>query len=100
MPQIFIRHSVVVGHFRYGSIVSTLADFKVGDVLEVIQFEGESQYEFKFISLGILPGDKLEIQSKSVLGGPISVKHEGAIFFALRLDYAKKIIVKNLGKNS
>lgn len=89
-----------MGVSGHGSVVHTLADCKVGDILEVINFEGESQYEFKFISLGILPGDKLEIQSMSVLGGPISVKHEEASFFALRLDYAKKIIVKNLGKNS
>ena len=80
--------------------MSTLADFKTGDLLEVIKFEGEGQYEFKFISLGILPGDKLEIQSKSLFGGPISIKHEGSSFFALRLNYAKKIIVKDLGKKS
>jgi len=77
---------------------NTLADYSIGDKVEVLHFEGESHYEFKFISLGILPGDKLEIQSKSLFGGPIAVKHEDSNFLALRLDYAKKIVVKNLGE--
>ncbi len=79
---------------------NTLADFNIGDTVEVVQFEGESLYEFRFISLGILPGDKLEIQSKSLFGGPISVKHEESNFLALRLDYAKKIVVKAVGIKS
>ncbi len=78
---------------------NTLADFNIGDVVEVVHYEGESHYEFRFISLGILPGDKLQIQSKSLFGGPISIKHEESNFLALRLDYAKKIIVKAIGSH-
>ena len=76
----------------------TLADLKIGQKAKVLQYEGESQYEFKFISLGILPGDEIEIQSKSLFGGPISIKHGEGHFLALRVDYAKKIIVQHLNK--
>lgn len=73
-----------------------LSDVKVGAKVEVISYEGESAYEFKFISLGILPGDQVVIQSKSLFGGPIAIKHGEWNFFALRKEYADKIIVKEL----
>ena len=75
----------------------TLADIEVGSKVEVVGYEGESFYEFKFISLGILPGDLVEVKSKSLFGGPIALKHGEFNFLALRKDYAKKIIVKKLG---
>lgn len=75
----------------------TLADVKPGNVVEIIGYEGEGHYEFKFISLGILPGDLVTVQSKSFFGGPISIKHGDFNFFALRKDYAKKILVKQAG---
>lgn len=75
----------------------TLADVEPGNVVEIIGYEGESQYEFKFISLGILPGDFVTVQSKSFFGGPISIKHGEWNFFALRYNYAKKILVKKAG---
>lgn len=76
----------------------TLASIDVGTKVEVVGFEGESVYEFKFISLGILPGDHIVIQSKSLLGGPLTIKHGDWNFFALRKNYANKIIVKLLGE--
>ena len=75
----------------------TLADVEPGKSVEIIGYVGESQYEFKFISLGILPGDKVTVQSRSFFGGPISIKHGDWNFFALRSDYAKKILVKQAG---
>ncbi|MEA9356824.1 FeoA family protein [Bacteriovorax sp. PP10] len=75
----------------------TLADIEVGTKVEVVSYEGEGLYEFKFISLGILPGDQVIVQSKSLFGGPIAIKHGEWSFFALRKEYAKKIIVKRLG---
>lgn len=75
----------------------TLADVEVGTKVEVVSYEGESHYEFKFISLGILPGDHVVIQSKSLFGGPIAIKHGEFNFLALRYDYANKIIVKKVG---
>lgn len=74
----------------------SLADAGPGNVVEIIGYEGDSHYEFKFVSLGILPGDKVTIQSKSFFGGPISIKHGEFNFFALRLEYAKKILVKKV----
>lgn len=74
----------------------SLADAGPGSVVEIIGYEGDSHYEFKFVSLGILPGDKVTIQSKSFFGGPISIKHGEFNFFALRLEYAKKILVKKV----
>ncbi|MBC7715211.1 MAG: ferrous iron transport protein A [Rhizobacter sp.] len=76
----------------------TLADVDVGIEVEVVSYDGEGLYEFKFISLGILPGDHVVIQSKSLFGGPMAIKHGEWNFFALRKDYAKKIIVKKLGE--
>ena len=75
----------------------TLADIEVGMKVEIVSYEGEGLYEFKFISLGILPGDHVIVQSKSLFGGPLAIKHGDWNFFALRKDYAKKIIVKKLG---
>lgn len=75
-----------------------LSDVLVGMEVEVIGYEGETAYEFKFISLGILPGDKIIVQSKSLFGGPLAIKHGESNFFALRKNYAEKIIVKLLEK--
>ena len=75
----------------------TLADIEVGMKVEIVSYEGEGLYEFKFISLGILPGDHVVVQSKSLFGGPLAIKHGDWNFFALRKDYARKIIVKKLG---
>ena len=75
----------------------TLADIEVGTKVEIVSYEGEGLFEFKFISLGILPGDHVIVQSKSLFGGPIAIKHGEWNFFALRRDYANKIIVKKLG---
>ncbi len=74
----------------------SLADVRAGSAVEIIGYEGSGDYEFKFISLGILPGDKITVQSKSFFGGPISIKHGEFNFFALRFDYAKKILVKKV----
>jgi Fe2+ transport system protein FeoA len=74
----------------------SLAEAEIGTKLEVVSYEGEGIYEFKFISLGILPGDIIVIQSKSLFGGPLAIKHGEFNFFALRLLYAKKIIVKKV----
>lgn len=73
-----------------------LSDISVGRQVEVVGYEGETAYEFKFISLGILPGDKVIVQSKSLFGGPLAIKHGDWNFFALRKDYAEKIIVKEI----
>lgn len=75
----------------------TLADIEVGTKVEIVSYLGEGLYEFKFISLGILPGDQVIVQSKSLFGGPIAIKHGDWNFFALRKKYASKIIVKRLG---
>jgi Fe2+ transport system protein FeoA len=73
-----------------------LSEIKVGTQVEVISYEGEVAYEFKFISLGILPGDRILVKSKSLFGGPISIKQGDYNFFALRKKYADKIIVKEI----
>ena len=74
----------------------SLSEVEVGKKVVVVSYEGESSYEFKFISLGILPGDIIIVKSKSLFGGPIAIKHGDGNFFALRKSYAKKIIVKDL----
>ena len=77
-------------------MVFTLADVEVGTKVEVVSYQGESLYEFKFMSLGILPGDEVIVQSKSLFGGPIAIKHGEWNFLALRKNYAEKIIVKKV----
>ena len=73
-----------------------LSEIKVGTKVIVSSYEGELSYQFKFISLGILPGDQIIVKSRSLFGGPISIKHGEYNFFALRKNYADKILVKKL----
>ena len=69
---------------------------KVGDQIEIIGFDTDTEDDIYLLSLGILKGDKLEIVSKAPFGGPISCKHQNKTFFALRREYALKIKVKIL----
>jgi len=78
-----------------GCMTKTLNEVKVGEKAEIASFTQDQKTHAKLLSLGILPGDKVEILSKAVLGGPISCQHiNNKTFFALRRSYAKQILVK------
>lgn len=74
----------------------TLDNAKVGDNIKIIGPHFKDQDQMHLISLGILPGDKIKVIGKSLFGGPISCKHQDNTFFALRKEYASKIIVKKV----
>jgi len=44
--------------------------------------------------MGILPGDELEVITRSVFGSPIYLKHSRSNFFALRKNQAKFIEIE------
>ncbi len=69
---------------------------KVGSKVEITSFSEDNETRSKLLSLGIMPGDQIEILSKAILGGPISCQHmNNKTFFALRRSYAKHILVKS-----
>jgi Fe2+ transport system protein FeoA len=74
----------------------SLDRIKVGQSVKIHSLD-ESNNDHKYlISLGVLPGDVLKVTGKGTFGGPISCKHENETFFALRRDYAKKVLVTEI----
>ncbi len=58
----------------------------------ILHFSEES-IEKKFISMGIVPGSRIEIMRKAPLGGALYAKIDGLII-ALRNSEAKSIVVE------
>ena len=79
-----------------------LSSVKVGQKVTITALgqEGESPEEQhtarKLMCLGLLPGDEVEVTGKALFGGPISLKHEGRTFLALRRSHADNIMVSHL----
>lgn len=65
-----------------------------GDLVRIVSINGSVLSQQELFSLGILPGDTLQVISSGFLGGPLALKHEHNTFFALRRDYAKTIEVE------
>lgn len=74
-------------------MVVPLSNLKSGMRATIQAYPEDSHEVIKLLSLGILPGDEVEI-IRRVPFGPISVKHCNNTFFALRRSHAKKILVK------
>ena len=72
----------------------TLNDIEVGRTVFLDDFSNNQSVYFKLISLGLLPGDEIQIVGRAPFGGPISIKHGTETFFALRRAEAKQIQVK------
>lgn len=72
----------------------TLDSADVGQKARLLDFKENESVYLKFISLGVLPGDEIEVLGKAPFGGPISLKHGDDIFFALRRSEAKKIKIE------
>lgn len=75
-------------------MVVSLNEVKVGQKVTIHDFPKNSIEELKLLSLGILPGDQVQVTGKAILSGPISLKHDNNTFFALRKNHARKILVK------
>lgn len=71
-----------------------MSRLKIGDKAIIDSFPENSKEGLRLLSLGILPGDEVEITSKAILFGPLSIKHCNDTFFALRRSHASKILVR------
>ena len=77
----------------------TLNDISVGETVSLADFSTNQSVYFKFISLGLLPGDQVLIMGRAPFGGPISIKHGNETFFALRRSEAVQVQVKPITSN-
>lgn len=73
-----------------------LIDAKTGENLKLENFSQNQSVYFKLISLGVLPGDQVQVVGRAPFGGPISIKHGNDTFFALRKSEAGQIIVSKM----
>ena len=73
-----------------------LNDLKIGQLAKIKELPVNSASYMTLLSLGILPGDQLEVTGKAIFGGPITFKHSNNTFFALRRKQAKQIQVQPL----
>jgi len=72
----------------------SLDKLKIGQVAIIEELPKDSPHFLKLLSLGILPGDTIEVTGKAFFGGPLTLKHSNNTFFALRKSHAKEILVK------
>ena len=80
----------VLSHIKVGQKVTITALGQEGE-------SAEEQYTARrLMSLGLLPGDEVEVTGKALFGGPISLKHQGQTFLALRRSHADNIMVSYL----
>lgn len=70
-----------------------LSELSVGSVVTIKEIDPNCSSYLHLTSLGILPGDKIEILSKAPFKGPISCRHNENSQFALRPEYAQNILV-------
>jgi ferrous iron transport protein A len=76
-------------------ILKKLHQYRVGDKVTIQDYSDDCQASTKLLSLGILPGDQVQILAKAIFGGPISLRHNNS-FFALRKSHASKISVSDI----
>ncbi|MCB0651213.1 MAG: ferrous iron transport protein A [Saprospiraceae bacterium] len=70
-----------------------LSEFKIGQKGLIAQYNNE-RIAGKLISMGALPGQKLQLVRKAPFGGALYVKN-GKYIIALRKDEASCIIMSN-----
>jgi len=71
-----------------------LSNAKEGDKVRILRYHNNLESKTLLIGMGILPGDELEVLSKSVFGSPMYFKHTRSNFFALRKNQAKFIEIE------
>lgn len=69
----------------------TLADAKVGMTVRVDSVE-DSPIKQRILSMGLIPGTRIEILQSAPLGDPIAIRLR-AYNLALRKEDAKKVVV-------
>lgn len=74
-------------------MIIPLSNLKKGTKAKIHSFCDSLEDSKKLLSLGVLPGDYIEITGKLPFG-PISLKHREHSFFALRRTHASKILVE------
>ena len=70
----------------------TLNQAKVGDKVTLISLGDCPDTKERLICLGMRPGDSMEIISKAILHGPITIKSENKSF-SIRYKFTKSIEV-------
>lgn len=70
-----------------------LSEAQVGQQVQIDSIDADEHTQLKLLSLGILPGDILEITGRAIFRGPIALKHSSGAFLALRRNHAGQIRV-------
>lgn len=70
-----------------------LNEIKPGEKVFIKNYEENFENINFLFSLGILPGDQLEVLSIAPFSGPIAIKHGESNFFAIRPEEAHYIEV-------
>jgi len=71
-----------------------LSNIPIGQKVKILNFKNDLETKLFLMSLGVLPGDEIEVISKSPLGDPIFLKHFDTNFFTIRKNQAKFIEVE------
>jgi ferrous iron transport protein A len=71
-----------------------LSNINTGKKAKIIGFKNDIETKLFLLSLGVLPGDEIEVISKAPFGDPIFLKHFEKNFFAIRKNQAKFIEVE------
>lgn len=73
----------------------TLKDAKIGSTVR-IDSVGESELKQRLLTMGLIPGTRVEILRTAPLGDPVAIRLR-AYNLALRKDDAEKILVSEVG---
>lgn len=71
-----------------------LSHLKIGQKAIIINIHDTLETKTLLMGMGILPGDEIEVTSKSLFGSPISFRHSDSNFFALRKNQARLIEIE------
>ncbi len=75
--------------------MESIIKFKRGDKVKVIKLNAGKRATQRLISMGIIPGNIVEIARVSSLGGPVLIRYEGSEI-AIGYGLASKIIVEKV----
>jgi len=78
----------------YRKIMAKLSEIKAGHRVKIIHFGDDPTVRFKLISLGILPGDPIDVISCAPFGGPQVIGHGEAQSFAIRKEASQFVEVE------
>lgn len=77
---------------------TTLADFKVGEMGEILGFtKGAHAYRQKLLAMGLIKGTKFKVQRVAPMGDPLEIRVRD-FSLSLRKDEAKTLRVEEIGQ--